>query len=273
MVLEGFDRFAPEMGRAARRILDARRVDAEVRHGKRAGAFCMSVAPGMEPWVLMNYTGAPREVATMAHEFGHGIHSLLAADHSIMTFHPALPMAETASVFSEMLLTDLLLERQSDPLGRRDLLMGVIDDIYATVLRQAFFVLFEREAHRAVVEGASVEDLHAIYARNLAVQFGDAVDIDACFRYEWVSIPHIFNTPFYCYAYCFGQLLSLSLYQRYREKGPSFAPELFRILAYGGSAKPERILGEAGIDIADEEFWRSGFRVIQSLVEDLKGLG
>jgi oligoendopeptidase F len=269
MVLDSFNKFSPEVATQARRVFDTDHIDAEIRPGKRGGAFCASVLPTLTPWVLLNYTGEPRQVATLAHELGHAIHSLLAADHSVLTFHSALPLAETASVFSEMLLTDRFLAQESDPNVRRDLLADAVDDAYATVLRQAYFVLFERDAHRLVAEGKTMDELNQHYLSQLKQQFGDAVEVSEDFQQEWICIPHIYHTPFYCYAYSFGQLLALSLYQQYKEQGQSFAPKLLKILAYGGSASPQHILSEAGIDMADPNFWRSGFKVVEDMIEEL----
>lgn len=271
MVLSGFDRFSTDMGRLARRVLDQGHMDAENRPNKRGGAFCYSVSPKLTPWVLMNYTSEPRQVATMAHELGHAVHSMLAEGHSILTFNSALPLAETASVFSEMLLLDTLLENEKDPAIKRDLVTAAIDDIYATVIRQAFFVLFERDAHQLSAEGKTIEQLCEHYARNLSLQFGDAVEVDNVFRYEWLGIPHIYHTPFYCYAYSFGMLLSLSLYQQYKEsRSKEFADRFMKILSYGGSASPDHILSEAGIDMTDAEFWRKGFRAIEAMIKRLR---
>jgi oligoendopeptidase F len=269
MVLDSFNQFAPEAAREARRIFDDGHIDAEIRPGKRGGAFCASILPALTPWVLINYTGEPRQVATLAHELGHAIHALFAADHSVLTFHSALPLAETASVFSEMLLTDRLLAEEGDPNVRRDLLADAVDDTYATVLRQAYFVLFERDAHRLVAEGKTMDELNQHYLGQLKQQFGDAVEVSEDFMQEWICIPHIYHTPFYCYAYSFGQLLALSLYQQYKEQGQSFVPKLLKILAYGGAASPQHILSEAGIDMADPDFWRSGFKVIEGMIDEL----
>lgn len=269
MVLDSFNQFAPEAAREARRIFDDGHIDAEIRPGKRGGAFCASILPTLTPWVLINYTGEPRQVATLAHELGHAIHALFAAHHSVLTFHSALPLAETASVFSEMLLTDRLLAEEGDPNVRRDLLADAVDDTYATVLRQAYFVLFERDAHRLVAEGKTMDELNQHYLGQLKQQFGDAVEISEDFMQEWICIPHIYHTPFYCYAYSFGQLLALSLYQQYKEQGQSFVPKLLKILAYGGAASPQHILSEAGIDMADPDFWRSGFKVIEGMIDEL----
>lgn len=270
MVLDSFNQFAPQVAQQAQRVFDDGHIDAEIRPGKRGGAFCASILPELTPWVLLNYTGEPRQVATLAHELGHAIHAMLAADHSVLTFHSALPLAETASVFSEMLLTDRLLAEERDPQVRRDLLADAVDDAYATVLRQAYFVLFERDAHRLIAEGKTMDELNQHYLGQLKQQFGEAVEVSDDFMLEWICIPHIYHTPFYCYAYSFGQLLALSLYQQYKEQGQSFVPKLLKILAYGGAASPQHILSEAGIDMADPDFWRSGFKVIEGMIDELE---
>ncbi len=272
MVLDTFDGFSAEVGQQARRVFADRHIDSEVRPGKRGGAFCASILPELSPYVLVNYTGEVRDVATLAHEMGHAIHAMMAQEHSVLTFHSALPMAETASVFSEMLLTDRLLSEEKDPAVRRDLLVAALDDAYATVLRQAYFVLFEREAHKLLAEGKTVADLNTAYMANLHRQFGDVIDISDNFKWEWISIPHIYHVPFYCYAYSFGQLMVLALYRRYKEVGEAFVPQYLRILSYGGSASPTHILTEAGIDVSDPEFWRGGFRVLEEMIDELEAL-
>jgi oligoendopeptidase F len=272
MVLDTFADFEPQVARHAARVFDQNHIDSEVRKGKRGGAFCSTVLPSMTPWVLMNYTGKVRDVATLAHELGHAIHSMMAEDHSVLTQHPTLPLAETASVFAEILLTDRLLARETDPLARRELLAAAVDDMYATVMRQAYFVLFELEAHQAIMENVSTEALHERYMANLREQFGDSVELPEEFKYEWVSIPHIFHTPFYCYAYSFGQLLVLALYRRYQQEGDAFKPGYLKLLAYGGSARPEEILREAGIDATDPAFWQGGFDVIREMIDELEAI-
>lgn len=271
-VLGTFDRFHPSFARLARRVFDDDHIDSEIRKGKRGGAFCATVLPRLTPWVLVNYTGRVRDVATLAHELGHAIHSMLADDHSVLTQHPSLPLAETASVFSEMLMTDRLLQEEQDPLTRREILAAFLDDIYATVLRQAYFVLFELAAHDAIRSGASLDELNEMYMENLREQFADSVELPEEFQYEWLSIPHIFHTPFYCYAYSFGQLLVLALYRRYLEQGEAFKPHYLKMLSYGGAARPEVILAEAGIDIADPEFWRGGFEVVEERIRELEAI-
>ncbi|MBX3001139.1 MAG: M3 family oligoendopeptidase [Caldilineaceae bacterium] len=267
--LEGFDaRFAAQ----ARRVFDENHIDSEIRKGKRSGAFCATITPKITPYVLMNYTGKVRDVATLAHELGHAIHSMMAEHHPLLTQHSSLPLAETASVFAEMVMTDQLLAEEKDPLVRREILAAAVDDIYATVMRQAYFVLFENDAHAAILENKSPQELNQIYMANLRDQFGDSLALTDDFQHEWVSIPHIYSTPFYCYAYSFGQLLVLSLYRRYQQEGDAFKPGYMKILAYGGSARPAQILEEAGIDMSDPLFWQGGFDVIRDMINELEAI-
>lgn len=271
-VLATFDQFEPTISQLARKVFDEAHIDSEVRKGKQGGAFCMTVLPEHTPWLLMNYTGEVRDVATLAHELGHAVHSMLASGHSILTQHPSLPLAETASVFGEMLVTDRLLSEEKEPTVRRELLASALDDMYATVMRQAFFVKFEIEAHRAVLNNASQEALNHLYMGTLREQFGDSVEVSDDFAYEWLSIPHIYNTPFYCYAYSFGQLLVLALYRRFQIEGDAFKPGYIRLLSYGGSARPHEILREAGIEMADPAFWQGGFDVISGLIDEMEAV-
>ncbi|MFN2112951.1 MAG: M3 family oligoendopeptidase, partial [Anaerolineales bacterium] len=272
MVLDAFQNFDPRVAELAEGIIADGHVDSEIRKGKRGGAFCWSVDKDLSPWVLLNYQGTADSVATMAHELGHGIHALLAQDHSVFTYHSSLPLAENASTFGEMLLIDRLLSQESDPAVRRDILFKQVDDAYATIMRQSFFALFEREAHKMVDEGAIINDLSEMYLKNISRQFGDAVSISDEFRWEWVSIPHFYHTPFYVYAYAFGQLLVLSLYKRYKQEGDSFRPGYIKILEAGGSKAPAAILSEAGIDISSQVFWQGGFDVIDGMVKELEEL-
>ena len=272
MVFDAFAEFEPRIADLAQTVFKQDRVDSEVRKGKRSGAFCWSVVPELTPWVLLNYQGRATDVATMAHELGHAIHGMLAADHSNFTFHASLPLAETASTFGEMLLVDRLLATETDAGVRRDMLFRQVADAYATIMRQAYFAMFEREAHDLIDGGASVDDLAAAYRANLEQQFGDAVAVSNEFQWEWVSIPHIYQVPFYVYAYAFGQLLVLALYQQYREEGASFRPRYLDLLAAGGSDAPARLLAQAGIDIYSRAFWQGGFDIITGLVDELEAM-
>jgi oligoendopeptidase F len=272
MVLDSLAEFHPKLATLAQRVLDENHLDSEVRQGKMSGAFCASVQPGLTPWVLTNFQGKPYDVTTLAHELGHAIHSMLAEEHTQFTFHASLPLAETASTFAEMILVDRLLEQESDEDVRKDLLFSQVDDAYATIMRQIYFALFERQAHDMTHEGATVDELSDAYMENLKDQFGDAVELSDEFRWEWVSIPHIYNFPFYVYAYAFGQLLVLSLYQQYQVEGESFKPRLMKILSAGGSNAPASILDEAGIDIRKAEFWQGGYDVLSQMIDQLEAL-
>jgi oligoendopeptidase F len=272
MVLDSLHDFAPVLAGHARRVFADGHLDSEIRHRKDTGAFCLGTLPGLTPWVLVNYNGRADDVATLAHELGHAVHALMAADHSPLTFHSSLPLAETASVFSEMLLLERLLAEETDPALRRDILARSVDDAYATVMRQAYFVLFEREAYDLIEEGQTTDYLCERYLANLQEQFGDAVELSEEFRWEWVSIPHIYERPFYCYAYSFGQLLVLALYRQFKVEGETFKPRYLKILAYGGSKSPAEILEEADIDMASAAFWQGGFDVLAEMIEELEGL-
>ncbi len=272
MVLDSFEQFDPRFAEMAQRVFAKGHMDSEVRKGKRGGAFCSTILPELTPWVLLNYQGRADDVATMAHELGHAIHSMMADQHSLFTQHACLPLAETASTFGEMMLVDRLLQDEKDEDVRRDLLFGQVDDAYATIQRQAFFALFERKAHEMIQNGASVDELAEAYIQNLRDQFGDAMEVNDEFRWEWVSIPHIFEVPFYVYAYAFGQLLVLSLYQQYRREGESFKPRYMALLAAGGSEAPMAVLDKAGVDVRQAAFWQGGFDVIADLVASLEAI-
>ncbi len=271
-VLDSFGRFEPRFGSLARQVFAQDHIDSEVRKGKQDGAYCETLSPRITPWVKLNYQGGADDVATMAHELGHAIHSLLANQHSLFTQHSCLPLAETASTFGEMMLVDRLLAEESDVAVQRDLLFRQVDDAYATIQRQSFFALFEKQAHAMVMEGASVDDLADAYIKNLKLQFGDVVDVGEEFRWEWVSIPHIYAVPFYVYAYAFGQLLVFSLYRQFKLEGDSFKPRYIEMLSTGGSKAPMAILDAVGVDVRQPAFWQGGFDVIRELVDRLETL-
>ena len=272
LTFEAFDRFDPRFTSLAKRVFNEGHVDSEVRKGKMGGAFCSTLGPDLTPWVMLNFQGKSDDVSTMAHELGHAIHSMMAEEHSLFTQHACLPLAETASTFGEMTLTDLMLERETDETVKQDILFGQLDDAFATIIRQIYFALFEREAHEMIANNASVDELNEAYLANLKEEFGDSVDVSDEFKYEWVSIPHIYGTPFYVYAYAFGQLLVFALYKRYQEEGESFKPKYMRILSAGGSIAPIPLLAESGLDVTKAEFWQGGFDVIDAMVKRLESL-
>lgn len=270
MVLDAYRGFSPRLADLAERVLRECHVDAAIRPGKIGGAYCYSVIPGLTPYVLLNFKGDVRDIATLAHELGHAVHGLLAADHSVFTFHSTLPLAETASVFGERILSDALMAGERDKAVKQGLLIRQLDDAYATILRQAYFVRFEREAHRIIGEGGTMDDLCGVYLAELRRQFGRAVAVPDEFRWEWLTIPHLFASPFYCYAYSFGNLLVLALYGLYKAQGASFVPRYLDLLAAGGSRAPEALLKDFGVDIRSEAFWQTGFETIKGMVRELE---
>lgn len=272
MVMDSYRAFSPDAAKLAQRVFDENHLDSEIRAGKRGGAFCYTAIPELTPWVLVNYDGNARDIATLAHELGHAVHAMLADHHSPLTQQASLPLAETASVFAEMQLTDQLLKQENDRSVRRDLLANALDDAYITVMRQAYFTVFERDAHEMINDNKSLDELTNHYLNNLREQFGDAVEVSDEFRWEWLAIPHFYQSPFYTYAYSFGQLLVLALYQQYRLEGETFIPGYLKILSYGGSESPMKILNEAGLDVTSTAFWQGGFDVIRNMIAELENL-
>ena len=270
MVLEAYRGFSPRLADLAQQVFSERHIDAPTRPGKLGGAYCYSVVPGFTPYVMLNYTGDARDIATMAHELGHAVHGMLAAHHSVFTFHSTLPLAETASVFGERILSDALMQQERNTKVRQGLLLSQLDDIYATVLRQAYFVRFERTAHQMVAEGATGDQLAQTYLGELRQQFGKAVKVPDEFQWEWLTVPHIYASPFYCYAYSFGNLLVLALYRTYQQEGASFIPKYLNLLATGGSMSPERILASVNVDMTSKTFWQSGFTTIRNMIGQLE---
>jgi oligoendopeptidase F len=268
LVLDTLHSFSPELWQHAKKVFVEKHVDSIIRPGKRSGAFCSTITPKMTPYVLVNFKGKTNDVFTLAHEVGHAIHSMAASDKSIFIAEAPLPLAETASTFSEMLLFNKILDKVSDK-ERLPILVGHIDDLYATIGRQAYFTVFEVAAHAKIGEGATVQDISTEYMKTLQQQFGNSVIVTPDFGIEWSSIPHFYHSPFYCYSYSFGNLLSLSLFQRYRKEGSAFVSTYVNILSAGGSKKPEDLLREHGIDISSENFWQEGFEYIKTQTERL----
>jgi oligoendopeptidase F len=232
----------------------------------------MTITPTITPYVLLNYTNKMRDVSTLAHELGHGVHSLYANKHSISTQHATLPLAETASTLGEMILFEKILSETKDPKLKKQLLSDKLADSYATVCRQNYIVKFEISAHDAIQKGIEENELSQMWLDNLKQQFGDSVEVDEMFRYEWAYIPHIIHTPFYCYAYNFGELLSMALYAKYKQEGESFVPKIEAILAAGGSQDPKEVLANVGIDMSSADFWQGSFELIRAWQKELETL-
>ncbi|MGI9011256.1 MAG: M3 family oligoendopeptidase [Nitrososphaeraceae archaeon] len=272
IVLNVFESFDPKFREYAEIVFNKNHIDAEIRKGKMSGAFCSTITPKLTPYILLNYDGMYRDISTMAHEFGHAIHSICSSNLPIAVSHAPLPLAETASVFAEMLLNEKLAEEMTEQ-ERSILLAEQIDDMYATIMRQSYFTLFEIDAHSKVIENnANIDNVSNLYKKNLQDQFGNSVIVSDDFMWEWTYIPHFYHTPFYCYAYAFGNLLVLSLFNMYKKEGKSFIPKYLNLLSAGGSKKPETLLTEIGFDISNKRFWQQGFDLLSEKIGDLENI-
>ncbi len=269
IVLDMFKEFSLNFFEKAKSIFDKGHIDSHPNKNKRSGAFCMYITPKIEPYVLLNHVGTRRDVFTMAHELGHAIHGLYARELPHSLVHAPIPLCETASTFSEILLFERMLQMSNEE-EKKELILDQLSGSYASVIRQAFFTIFEVDAHEKIREGTNEQELSDLYYNNLKEQFGGSMEIPEDFKYEWSCIPHIFNSPFYCYSYSFGDLLSLALYSSYKKQGKKFIPKIERILSSGGSEDPEELLKKEGFDISKEEFWQSGFDVVKGWLEELK---
>lgn len=266
LVLDSFGSFSPEMERVARRFFDENWIDAPVRPGKRGGAFASSAVPSVHPYVMLNFTSRRRDVLTLAHELGHGIHFALAEKQGILQQSTPLTVAETASVFGETIVFNRLLERAGDAESRLALLAESIEGAIATVFRQTAMNQFEEAVHGARrTEGElSVERFNEAWASTQLDLFGDAVELTDGYRTWWSYVPHFIGTPGYVYAYAYGQLLALSVYQRYVEEGASFVPRYLEMLGAGGSRLPEDLGRVVGIDLTDPGFWSAGLDLVEA---------
>ncbi|MCX6773993.1 MAG: M3 family oligoendopeptidase [Candidatus Micrarchaeota archaeon] len=270
VVFESMGNFNDRFKEKAEMIIRERHVDVYPRKDKRNGAFCAEITPKIRPYVLLNYTGKRRDVSTLAHELGHGIHDIYSSRLPISVMHPTLPLAETASTFCELLLFEDMLNK-ADEKQKIAMLAERIGEDYATTVRQSYFVMFEKAAHGKIAnENINEEELSQLYYEITKQQFGNSIEFNDEFRHEWSYIPHIFHTPFYCYSYSFGELLSLSLYSQYKKEGKDFIERIEHILSSGGSKDPEGLLKEVGFDIKDRKFWDSGFSLINGWIDEIR---
>ena len=274
LVLDTYDGFSPVAGRTVRRFFDERWVDAPVRVNKRGGAFCAYTVPSQHPYVLLNFTARGRDVLTMAHELGHGLHAALAQPRGVFHQSTPLTLAETASVFGETLVFGRLHEAAESDQERLRLLAERLDGAVATVFRQMAMNRFEHLVHtRRRAEGElSVDRLGELWTETQAELFGESVQITDGYRIWWSYIPHFINTPGYVYAYAYGQLLALSAYGRYVEQGSSFVPRYLELLAAGGSRSPEQLGAMIGVDLADPGFWDAGLTLIDAQLAEAERL-
>ncbi len=273
VILRALGRFAPAFADIAQQFFEARWIDADPRNGKRGGAFCAGVSPSAHPYILCNYTDDLRDVMTVAHELGHGIHFYLSRKQTLFNYYMSLPVAETASVFAEMLVFEELLAGLSDPHKRLALIASKLEDSFATLFRQTVLTRFEQLVYAARAKGRlSGAQIGALWLQANAPYYGDVVSLTRGYEWGWSYISHFINTPFYCYAYSFGELLVLALYGKYRREGASFVPRYTALLESGGSLSPAEQLALVGVDIHDAGFWQVGFDELQRLMEEAERL-
>jgi len=272
LVLNTYKEFSELAHTYAKEIFDLKHFDSEVKQGKQNGAFCSSISKNIAPYILQSYNGKISDVFTMMHEFGHGIHGRAARDQTEFTFHSSTPMAETASIFGETLLEKKML-KQSNKKDKISILMRSLDDKYASIIRQAYIVVFEKLIYDKINQGCTIEEINKYYLENLKEQFGNSVEIPDIFQHEWKYILHFFHYPFYCYSYAFGNLLALSFYGIYEEQGEKFVDNYMNVLAAGGSDSPQNIIKkELGLNITKELFWQKAFDLIRKDLNELKKL-
>ena len=274
IVLDSYRRFSPEFSDSAKRFFDEKRIDANMREGKRGGAFCMSVNTKLYPYVLMNYQGNANDVKTLAHELGHGVHGHLMMEGTFLQYGAPLTICETASVFGELLVFKALLKDMKSKKEKFSLYISKIEDIFATVFRQHAMYKFEQDVHRGRREKGELatNEISALWRHRQSEMFGDSVTLTPGYDIWWSYIPHFIHTPFYVYAYAFGELLTLSLYAMYEKEGKPFVPRYMKFLSEGGSKSPENLLQPFGIDLRDRKFWQGGMDIIQTLIAEMKEL-
>lgn len=271
IVLSAYGGFAPEMASIAKRFFDRRWIDAPVRPGKAPGAFSASTVPSVHPYVLLNYQGKSRDVMTLAHELGHGVHQVLAAVQGPLLASTPLTLAETASVFGEMLTFKALLNEAVDPRERKALLAGKVEDMINTVVRQIAFYSFERKVHEARREGELTGDaLNGLWMSVQEESLGPAIGLTSGYEVFWTYIPHFIHSPFYVYAYAFGDCLVNSLYALYEEAHPGFVTKYFDLLKAGGSKHHSELLAPFGLDASQPQFWKKGLSVIEKMIDELE---
>ena len=274
IILGSFHDFSPKMASVARKFFDKNWIDAEVRDGKRGGAFSHGTVPSAHPYVFTNYTGRMRDVMTLAHELGHGVHQYLSRTQGYFHSDTPLTTAETASVFAEILVFHKLMETERNPKIKLALICGKLEDIFATVFRQVVLTRFEESLHHARRNQGelSSENINEIWAEANAAMFGKSVEMTDDYKYWWMYIPHFIHSPFYCYAYSFGELLVLSLYSKYINEGDLFVPRYVQLLSSGGSDAPEVLLERVGVNIKDPDFWQGGLDLLGEMVDEALAL-
>jgi len=274
IVLDAYAKFSPRLRELTEPFFSENWIDAALAEGKQGGAYCAGVAPDLHPYVFMNYTDTARDVMTLAHELGHGIHDRLASRNHMLDYHPPLPLAETASTFGEMLVFDSLMGQLDDEREKLSLVCGKIEDTFGTVFRQVAMFRFEQRAHAARRERGELraEDLNALWQETQQAMYGDSLALGEEHAWWWLYIPHVIQMPFYVYAYAFGELLVLSLYAQYQREPEGFVERYFELLAAGGSVPPAELVGRLGFDIGQKSFWQAGCDLVRERVAQAKAL-
>ncbi|MGE7153270.1 M3 family oligoendopeptidase [Methylorubrum rhodesianum] len=272
-VLEAYNAFSPDMAGIARKFFDGGWIDAPTRPGKAPGAFAHPTVPSAHPYVLVNYQGKPRDVMTLAHELGHGVHQVLAAPNGALMAPTPLTLAETASVFGEMLTFRRLLSQTTDPTQRRAMLAAKVEDMINTVVRQIAFYSFERKVHLARAKGElTAEQINELWMSVQAESLGPAITLDKGYEPFWAYIPHFIHSPFYVYAYAFGDCLVNSLYGVYARAESGFVERYFALLSAGGSKPYGELLKPFGLDASDPGFWQIGLGMIEGMIAELEAM-
>ncbi|QIJ75353.1 M3 family oligoendopeptidase [Methylobacterium sp. NI91] len=272
-VLEAYNAFSPDMAGIAKRFFDGGWIDAPTRPGKAPGAFAHPTVPSAHPYVLVNYQGKPRDVMTLAHELGHGVHQVLAAGNGALMAPTPLTLAETASVFGEMLTFRRLLSQTTDPTQRRAMLAAKVEDMINTVVRQIAFYSFERKVHLARAKGElTAEQINELWMSVQSESLGPAITLDKGYEPFWAYIPHFIHSPFYVYAYAFGDCLVNSLYGVYARAEPGFVERYFALLSAGGSKPYGELLKPFGLDASDPGFWQIGLGMIEGMIAELEAM-
>ncbi len=273
-VLEAYEKFSPKLRDVAEKFFENNWIDAELKSGKRGGAFSASTVPSVHPYILLNFTDKTSDTMTMAHELGHGVHQYLARDKGVLQQSTPLTTAEMASVFGEMLLFDKLMNETDDPEKKLILLSDKLQSDFATVFRQVIMTRFEQELHNAQREKGELkqEQINELWMKANEKEFGDVLELREEYGWWWSYVLHFVHYPFYCYAYAFGELLVLALYDMYKKQGDEFVPKYINLLKAGGSDDPKNLLERIGVDITDPEFWQRGLSVLRDHVEEAEKL-
>ena len=270
-VLEAYGKFSPELADVAKPFFNSGWIDAPAGNGKRSGAFAHPTVPSAHPYLMLNYLGRTRDIMTLAHELGHGVHQSLAAAQGPILANTPLTLAETASVFGEMLTFRSLLEKTTNPKQRFALLSSKVEDMLNTVVRQIAFYSFERKLHTARRQGElRTEEINAIWLEVQAESLGDGIVVNEGYETFWSYIPHFIHSPFYVYAYAFGDCLVNSLYAQYEKSSEGFAERYFELLKAGGSKHHSELLAPFGLDAKDPNFWSLGLSMIEGLIDELE---